>query len=168
MKRTLLVVLISLSISVSAAAQGSRRKQTLQGLHGLRVVVETLNPELERDGLATSQIQVDIELRLRKAGITVFSQGEANRSDGPAVLHVMVDAVKGDDFLQNLYAVHTSVELWQVVYLHRLEKSPAFAAATWTIRGTALVGKEKLDDVRSYLAGQVNEFINDYLTANSK
>jgi hypothetical protein len=167
MKRTLLV-LISLSISVSAAAQGSRRKQTLQGLHGLRVVVETLNPELERDGLATSQIQLDIELRLRKAGITVFSQGEANRSDGPAVLHVMVDAVKGDDFLQNLYAVHTSVELWQVVYLHRLEKSPAFAAATWTIRGTALVGKEKLDDVRSYLAGQVNEFINDYLTANSK
>lgn len=167
MKRALLV-LISLSISVSAAAQGSRRKQTLQGLHGLRVVVETLNPELERDGLANRQIQVDIELRLRKAGITVFSQGEANKADGPAVLHVMVDAVKGDDFLENLYAVHTSIELWQVVYLHRLEKSSAFAAATWTIQGTALVGKEKLDDVRRYLAGGLDEFINDYLAANSK
>ena len=167
MKRTLLV-LISLSISVSAAAQGSRSKETLKGLHGLHVVVEKLNPELERDGLAARQIQVDIELRLRKAGITVFSQGEVNKADGPTLLHVRVDAVKGDDVLENLYAVHMGVELWQAVYLYRLEKSPAFVAATWTIRGTAFVGKEKLNDVRSYLAGQVDEFINDYLTANSK
>jgi hypothetical protein len=167
MKRTLLI-LISLSISVSAAAQGSRGKETLKGLHGLHVVVEKLNPELERDGLATRQIQVDIELRLRKAGITVFSPGEANKADGPTVLHVTVDAVRGDDVLENLYAVHMGVELWQTVYLYRLEKSPAFAAATWTIRGTAFVGREKLDGVRSYLADQVDEFINDYLTANSK
>jgi hypothetical protein len=167
MKWTLLV-LISLSISVSAAAQGSRSKETLKGLHGLHVVVEKLNPELERDGLAARQIQVDIELRLRKAGITVFSQGEVNKADGPTLLHVRVDAVKGDDVLENLYAVHMGVELWQAVYLYRLEKSPAFVAATWTIRGTAFVGREKLNDVRSYLAGQVDEFINDYLTANSK
>ena len=167
MRRTLLV-LISFSISVSTAAQGSRSNQTLQGLHGVRVVVETLNPELERDGLATRQIQADVEIRLRKAGITVFSPSEANKADSPAVLHVMIDAVKGDDLLENLYAVHTRVELWQVVYLRRLEKSPAFAAATWTIRSTSLVGKEKLDGIRSYLAGGVDEFINDYLAANPK
>jgi hypothetical protein len=167
MKRALLV-LISLAFSVNAAAQGSRGKESLKGLHGFHVVVERLNPELERDGLAARQIQMDIELRLRKAGIKVFSEGEANKADGPAVLRVTVDAVKGDDVLENLYAVHMGVELWQGVYLYRLEKSPAFAAATWTIRGTAFVGREKLDAVRSYLAGQVDEFINDYLTANSK
>jgi hypothetical protein len=163
-----LLVLISLSISVNAGAQGSRHKETLKGLQGIRVVVEMLNPELERDGLAARQIQVDVELRLRKAGITVYSQDEANKADRPGVLHVMVDAVKGDDFLRNLYAVHTSVELWQVVHLHRLNKSPAFVAATWTIRGMALVGKEKLQDARSYLAVGVDEFINDYLTDHSK
>jgi hypothetical protein len=167
MKKALLV-LIFLSMSVNAGAQGSRRKETLKGLHGLRVIVEMFNPELERDGLAARQVQLDVELRLRKAGITVFSQDEANKADSPAVLHVMVDAVKGDDFLQNLYAIHTSVELWQVVYLHRPEKSPAFAAATWTIQGTALVGKETLQEVRSYLAVGVDEFINDYITAHSK
>jgi hypothetical protein len=47
---------------VFAATRGGEKRAVLQGLEGVRVVVERLKPEIERDGLFGSTLQTDAEL----------------------------------------------------------------------------------------------------------
>jgi hypothetical protein len=46
-------------------------RATLKGVPTVDVVIEKIDSDAERDGLSRSQIQTDVELRLRQAGITV-------------------------------------------------------------------------------------------------
>jgi hypothetical protein len=76
--------------SIPAWGQDSAaHRATLKGVPIVEVVVEAMDPVAERDGLTRSQLQTEVEWRLRQAGITV----------GPTLtghLYVNVDTVKGD------------------------------------------------------------------------
>ena len=50
--------------------------KTLQGFNTLKVLVESLDPEMERLGLTEEQIQTDVELKLRKTGFNVKGKDE--------------------------------------------------------------------------------------------
>src|SRR2546428_13527539 len=52
-------------------------RMTLTGVHGVRVVVRLSDSaEVQKDGLSQSQLQTDVEIKLRQTGITVLSQQE--------------------------------------------------------------------------------------------
>ncbi len=77
---TTLAVLALLSATLVSPLVGQEddesARKTLAGLTRIYVVVEHIPDEAQRDGLDTTQIQTDVELKLRQAGITVLTQQE--------------------------------------------------------------------------------------------
>lgn len=67
----LLILVLGLAGSPAVAMDTELSRSTLKGLRGVSVMIESLEPEVERDGLSRSTIETDVELKLRQAGITV-------------------------------------------------------------------------------------------------
>ncbi len=157
---TLLLVLLTGS---NAAADIEYERETLRGLRGIRVVVERLPPEAERDGLTRSTIQTDVELKLRQAGIPLLSR--ADRPPGSPYLYVNVNTYQSR---VGLYAFSVQAGLVQFVILER-NRNITSQATTWEATGSVgAVGSEKLSEVRNAVRDMVDEFINAYLAVNPK
>ena len=117
-----------------------------------------MDPVAERDGLTRSQLRTDVELRLRRAGVTV----------GPTLtghLYVNVDTVKSDN--GQTYAYNILVQYMQPVVLARDPKASIFAT-TWETGGVHMVAANRLREVRRFVADYVDQFINAYLEQNPK
>src|SRR6266550_4123844 len=106
-------------------------RNTLAGLKGVQVLVESIKDEVQRDGLRESQIQTDVELKLRQAGISVLTHEEWLSTVGLPFLHVNVHAFKRPT---SLYAFQVDIELHQKV---RLIRNPSLTvlAPTWSATG---------------------------------
>src|SRR5213595_3453452 len=68
--------MIGLAGGESWAADTEATRATLRGLRGVGVLVEPLDPDVERAGLTTLQLQTAVEGQLRKAGIPLFTTEE--------------------------------------------------------------------------------------------
>jgi hypothetical protein len=157
--RSLVVGIGLLLLPVSAWGQGgAAQRATLKGINRVEVVVEAIDPAAEHDGLTRSQLQTDVEERLRQAGITV----------GPTLtghLYVNVDTEKGER--GQMYAYNISVQYVQQVVLARDPKAPIFAP-TWDTGGVGIIIANRLRDVRQDVANYVDQFIKAYLEQNPK
>lgn len=169
MKKLLLCSMITLCLSGTAAAQTPtiNDRAGLRGLPGVLVVIESFqDANAESRGLTESQLQTDVELRLRKAAIRVLTIEERKSAgEGRAMLYVNVKLVSGDEPLDGVYAYSLSVEVWQQVLL----VTPPFAkvlAISWHTEVTGIVGKVHLGKLREDVGDLVDKFINDYLAAN--
>jgi hypothetical protein len=69
-------------------------RETLHGLSGVVVVVETIKPDAEADGLKVTELQTDVELRLAHGGIRVLPHGEWRQTPGRPWLYVSVNTIK--------------------------------------------------------------------------
>jgi hypothetical protein len=78
----LILVLLLLASTGAQGGDTEGERATLRGLDGVQVVVEDLQPDVERNGLTRQQLQTDVELRLRKAGIRVLTEQELDRAPG--------------------------------------------------------------------------------------
>lgn len=139
-------------------AQDQERRAILRGLQGCRVIVEDLDPEIERDGLTKEQLQTDTELKLRMAGIKVLSREEL----GP-FFYLNVQVMKLLSSRDYIY--HISVCLKEHVLPVR--NGDIIWGATW--QGSGFFGiTHNLTDIRQCAKDMVDIFINDYLAANPK
>jgi hypothetical protein len=137
-------------------------RATLKGITAIKVVVEELEPEAERDGLTKDQLQTDVELRLRKAGIRVTS---ALLESGGSYLYLNVGT--DNKHPSGPYAVSIDLEFKQWVILER-NRNVSLLAPTWYVGSIVLVGAHKLRHIRDIVAGLVDQFINPYLEQNPK
>jgi len=129
----------------------------LRGLKEFAVVVD-LSPELEKTGLRKEQLQTDVELRLRKAGIRVASAGKTFFS-------VVVNGFAGPD-QTGLHAYSVKAALIQPVSLDR-NPDISIYAVTWSLSVVGLAGKNRVEGgVRSEVADLVDRFSNSYLSEN--
>jgi|SoiMethySBSTD1v2_1073268.scaffolds.fasta_scaffold3308556_1 hypothetical protein len=71
-----LVALLGLLVPPSWADDSQSARNSLRGLLGVEVIVEDLKPEVERAELSRTQLQTDVELRLRQSGIRVLTEEE--------------------------------------------------------------------------------------------
>jgi hypothetical protein len=126
--------------------------------------VERLNAEVEQAGLTKAQIQTDVELRLRKAGIRVLSEKERWETPGAPYLYVHVNVMKTDF---SLYAFAIIVALEQGTLLER-DPTIGSYAPTWIIDSVGVAGESHLKDIRGDVADRVDQFINVYLAENPK
>ena len=134
------------------------QRATLKGVTIVEVVVEAMDPVAEQDGLTRSQLQTEVELRLRQAGITV----------GPTLtghLYVNVDTVKSDH--GQTYAYNVLIQYMQQVVLARDPKAPIFAT-TWETGGVSMIGADRLREVRQDVANYVDQFVKAYLEQNRR
>jgi len=160
---SIIVVLLFLSSVTQAETLG---KETLKGLKGVHVLVETLSPDIEKDGLRKSSLHTDVELKLRLAGIKVLTKEEYLKEPGKPYLYVNVGSLKDE---RGFYHFSIEVALNQVVTLLRDFTITSFAI-TWRATGRfGYAGEERVESfIRSNINDSINEFINDYLAMNPK
>jgi|SRR5689334_16828984 len=140
-------------------------RATLVGLPGVYVLVERIDNEAQRDGLDTLQVRIDVEVKLRQAGIRVLSEQEAFSTAGAPNLYVDIQTVKNQ---LSVYAYSVRIELRQGATLVR-QPSLRRLATTWTTSGfIGTVGSQKLATVREDVRDLTDQFINAYLAANPK
>lgn len=148
--------------------QTDLQRGSLRGLNGVGVVVESLQSDVERDGLTRSLIRTDTELALRQAGIRVLSEEESLNEPGSPYLYVNLSTVKSAvlyAFTSYLYSLQISLR--QDVTLTR-DTNTKVSAMTWHTSVLGSVDATKLENIRKTLRDSLNKFINDYLAANPK
>jgi hypothetical protein len=146
---------------VFAATRGGEKRAVLQGLEGVRVVVERLKPEIERDGLFGSTLQTDAELSLQMAGIKILSEEEWLKTPGAPYLYLRVDAfqcAKG-----YVYNITLTLEEQATLVRNGLKVS-----ATTSRIGHQLGITSSLSDIREEARDQVGEFAKAWQEANRK
>jgi hypothetical protein len=147
--------------SLTAAAFVTGQKGTLRGLKGVEVVIALPGSESERGGLTASQLQTDVELRLRNAGILVLTKEERTSTPGSPYLYVNAH-VRGTRF--GVYMFTITVQLTQKAILKR---NPSAEASVTTWEGRSSMGSARdSQDIRIRVGNRVDEFINDYLSEN--
>ncbi len=130
------------------------QRESLYGLEGVGVLVESLNPVIEKNGLLTSRLQADVEEELGKAGIPVLPRNEIGPTD--PLLYININAYKLDELF--FYSIH--VEFHQLVILAR-EPSIEIQAPTWNVGSVGSVGSMNLYQIRGAVKEYVKEFIGD-------
>jgi hypothetical protein len=133
------------------------RKKSLQGMHGIYVVVEDLGTELK--GVVTrSALRKRVEIQLRAAGIRIVKELEAAKIPGEPYLYVNLAALP---LGPKRYACRIDIEMHQLVAL--AHNSASGHAITWE-QGVVTAGgiKAIYDNVDEL----VFDFIYDYLAMN--
>ena len=157
-KTVLLFVLLFLSSQFSANAQ-SVKAPSLIGLAELNVVIEDLDDNAKVGGLTVSQLQTDVELRLRQAGLRV-------NTTALEFLHVRVTALGPTAAGEVAWKV--DVELQQPVIIVRTKE--ATTGTTWDASSIALSSSPSFipSNVRGKVRDFVDAFLNDWLSVNAK
>jgi len=131
----------------------------------VRVVVENISTEVQRDGLTSSVIEATVKQRLLKAGIPLLSSASSKDQLGywrgaQPYLYVNVNTQKRGD----LYALALSVEV------HQLLNSIVTKELTWgTTWEHSQIGFVAAADIRTVLPtiGQLtDDFASDWLAVN--
>jgi len=160
---TVLALLLVVLVKSSVSASGD--KNTLKGLKGVNVLIEDMTNDAIKAGLTVKQIQTDVEVKLRIAGIRVLTKEESIKTLGRPYLYVNLNIRKTSN--TSLYHANLEIQLIQNVLLER-DQSMSCSAATWSISGVASGGKDKIQTVRDFIKDNMDEFINDYLAVNPK
>ncbi len=136
------LMFFSVSI-VSAQTYTPNDRDTLAGIRVMAVIVERLDFEIEAEGLTLNQIQTDVELRLRRAGIRV--------EKGPLLpyLYINLNALKHKSL--PMFAYSLGVDFNQNVILER-DKTVSATASTWTKGSVGTVGEMNLQQIRVFYA----------------
>lgn len=140
------------------AADGEENRQSLMGIKGVKVLVEdSESPDAIADGLTQDQLQTDVELRLRKAGVTIV------KDVGAPYLYVAINPIKDST---GLYAYSCAVELHQKAVISNGMK---LYTATRSVSTAGMVGRLNMSKyIREVVGDMVDKFLNAYLSANPK
>jgi len=150
------VVLVSALVKWHFPVLAQDKSAILHGLQGCCVVVERLEPEIELGGLTKEQLQTDTEVKLRMAGIKVYSLKEATQVERSRYFYLNVNVIK---LRSGCYEYDISTEL--------IEEAFPLWETTWT--QLAVLGRScRLSDIRRDAEDMVEMFVNEYLAANSK
>jgi len=168
--RAWLPIVLLLALSSQGFAQDTRDTVGLRGLAGVAVAVSELKQEVERDGLFKAQLQTDVELGLRKAGIRVLTKEQWLIAPGQPTLDVIVALFKSPSSNVAVYAKSVNVVLRQNVVLSRKPYTIVRGAITWesTLMGGVSNSTVLQKDIRDIVADRFDEFINAFLAANPK
>jgi hypothetical protein len=155
---SLAAVLVLVGMGTAWPSDTKRDRETLKGLKAIAVVVEDLKPEAERDGITQSQLQTDVELRLRQLGVLVDTESLE-------YLYVHVRAIKTTGV--SGYAYSALAEVRQPVMVARTGQG--VFAATWSQELLATTPLTRASQsVREDVRDLVDSFINAYLSVNPK
>jgi hypothetical protein len=168
-RQLILILFLGLSwLYTSSALAAEDPWASLRGLKGVGVIVEELTPDAMRGGLMEENLRMDVEWRLRKAGIAVLSGANLHREPGVPYLSITVGALQGKGLLRTLFVYLAKVELKQVATLVR-DDSLNVSAVTYVQSGVSMTGSSMFRKaVHARVTSYVDRFISDYLAVNPK
>ena len=132
---------------------------SLQGVKSFNVVIESLNNDVIQDGLSVDELQRDVELRLRKAGLPIATKPAANQP----FLYVRISTIKVNG--QGEYSFCADLLFQQPVALLNNPKKKYYGC-TWETGSIGFASENNVQAIRHYVADDVDRFINQYLIAN--
>lgn len=165
---TVMVGVLLIMIFRPALAMDSEiTRRTLSSLPGFYVVFEELQPNIRQHAVAAlltrEHLLKDLETRLQKAQIRVFSQDQWLNTKGRPVLYANVNThVEGLSIAYNI-----RVEARQLVFTDGATRVKTLAG-TWGITMTGMTRADKLDIIRQDLLTLVDKFIEAYWVVNNK
>ncbi|HSB04593.1 MAG TPA: hypothetical protein VLK23_05310 [Thermodesulfobacteriota bacterium] len=162
----LLTGMLMLMASPLFALNSEMNRSTLQGLKGVRVLVEDFAPEIEREGLAKNQIQKDVEDKLRAGGMRVLTQEEALKIPGEPYLYVNLNVNFSKDG-EEVCSYSIDIALIQNVNLVRNPKQTTYAV-TWSTGGVGLIKKKSLGQLKESIEDVVDIFVRAFFSVNPK
>jgi len=148
------------------ALNSEMNRSSLQGLKGIRVLVEDFAPEVEREGLVKNQIQKDVEDKLRAGGMKILTQEEAVKTPGEPYLYVNLNVNFSKDE-EEVCSYSIDIALIQNVNLVRNPKQTTYAI-TWSTGGVGLIGKKSLGQLKESVEDVVDIFIKAFFSVNPK
>jgi len=147
------------------------------GLQGFIVDVEGFNEQsTSLRSASQSQVQTDVELRVRKAGIQLSTENEwPNSLYHPAII-VNLRLFSLEKHLEDVYTYNITVKVmqdvrpmaWIIRERDGNEWKKSIWATTWDKGITGAITKNQLGALRNQVNDLVDQFINDYLAANRK
>jgi hypothetical protein len=158
-----MVLLIGLAARTTAQTPSAWSFDDFKGLSGVQVIVAPVDEDAERDGLTRAAIQTSVEATLRLADIRVLAQAEGAKTLGKPVLGVSVDTLASNGF----YVYNIRVELRQTVQ-SLVRPGVAYDATTWNRGKFGTVDAANVRELHDAVNDFVDEFVNDWLTANPK
>jgi hypothetical protein len=158
----MLMTLICLDLSV--AQTRDQQRDSLQGLRGVEVVIESLRPDAQADGLSQEAIRTAVELILRSNGIRVLTRSESLSTPAAPYLYVKVSTYNHSS---DLYAYAVTVDVMQKV---SLAQRPHYmmSATTWERGAVGTTGHSNIRMVIDSVESKVKEFASDFLAANPR
>jgi hypothetical protein len=145
--------------------------ECLEGLKGIEVIVEELNPELENFNLTAIQIQKEVEGKLQNAGIQVLSK-EENEKIQPLrkpYLYIKVHSYKLP-WERSYFAYCIDIALNQQVKLRGIpdpKKTVCYSPTWYKSKIGAAAGKDLTEIIES-VKTLAEKFIGAYQRANPK
>ncbi len=156
----LLVLMLGLSNSTNATPDFEA--QSLNGLEGVAVVVEEIDPDTENAGFTKSSLKALLELELKTAGVRLLTEEEYDNSK--AMPNFTVDIVIVS-YENGLCAFSMRLVLRQFGFLANKQWT---VAETWKSPWTVgLLKKEELGSLKDLMRRDVQEFAKDFLSVNS-
>jgi hypothetical protein len=159
----LIMVLTCFGLSTARAATPYER-ESLAGLPGVVVVIETITPEAQADGLSEEAIRAAMERILQSSGIRILTQSETLKESSNPRLYVQPNIGKGGPY----YFYNVSLRLIQEVSsVHGRQHT--MGATTWEGNTAGIVSQDNLSDaILNVIETWVNTFANDFLAVNPR
>jgi len=154
-----IVLLIALKSLCANSQDGDSRRFTLKGIDAVSVAVEPLPSSARALNLSAENIQTDVELKLRLAGIRVVTKEERVKISGGPFIYVLVNIT--DD----VKAANVRVLLAQDAVL---ERNFEFAPGLPTWEESVLVTNPNAQVVRNEVKDLLDMFLNAWLSVNPK
>lgn len=127
----------------------------MRGMKGFRLVVETLAPELEKEGLTREALLKELSAMLEKGGIRVLGDEEWRKTSDKPVLNVSVYATKTGD---NRYQYSITIEVGK----NEAPKPGAYSAKIKTLWLTSGVGEGGISDIRARIKEETGLFLKSH------
>ena len=161
----MVIVMVLTCLDLSTAQAGATyERESLAGLPGVVVVVETMLPEAQADGLTEEAIQAAVEGVLQSSGIRIFFESKTVKESSHPWLYVQPNIGIGGPF----YFYNVSLRLIQEVSsVHGRQYT--MAATTWQGNTAGIVYNNDLRDVIiDVIERWAKIFANDFLAVNPR
>lgn len=162
---TAITIVAILGLAASGASWGARTDfelESLRGLNAVYVVVQSLSPDMIKDGLTVDMLSAAVNKRLSAAGIRLLNKGD-KLSSRDGVLVIALSSIKSRT---GVHACSIDAELIQVTTLARSPEKLS-PATTWASGIVAVVSPENVTHLSDTVCKVVDEFVSDYNAANS-
>ena len=124
--------LAAVPLNDAAAGDAELDRTTMRGLKAVSVVIDRIDPQLPKEGVAADALQERIESRLKDAGIDIDAST-------PEFVGLQINAVRGS---RGPYALSVTIGLYQPVILTR-DRNIRTATKTWDVE-TILMAEPKM------------------------
>jgi hypothetical protein len=162
----IVVAVVIVSLGLPSFSWAYDQKEVLRGLKGIKVVVENIDPRVERLGLSQSQIQSNVEAQIRRVGIKIL---KTYKPPAMTALYVNVHTLIPSQ-AKTIMVYSINVMVYENVYLKRdigtVGDLKEVRAADWVNAMVGLIGIPHIRDIYKKVELQVDKFISDYLAVN--